>query len=323
MYDGVNKLLLGNDWFIENFFQLIFEPDIIAELNIDKMSQYPTESIGEQNQQRLNDVMWKIHFNDGDELYVLLMIETQSNVDRMMALRIARYVINWYTYLEAKGDTKKGLPPIVPVVFYNGTKPWKAATKLRELIALPEESRIGSVLMDAQFILVDGQHEVRTGKLPSDNVVTTLLRAVHSKDTKEFMENFDETTRFVIEAGQSEEFLDTIINFIRAHKRFDKSEWFKSVSNQELADMASIGIPEWEQEFIQKGIEQGIERGIEQGIDRGAESKSRDILRSLLAQRFGDLDTAVETKVERASGQQLDRWLDRVIIAPTLSEIFK
>ncbi len=87
--------------------------------------------------------------------------------------------------------------------------------------------------------------------------------------------------------------------------------------------MAKRGFPKWQEEFFQRGIEQGIEQGIQQGIEQGAERKSRDVLLHLLTKRFGSLDAAVETRVEKASGPQLDAWLDRAISAPSLTEVFE
>ncbi|MEX1058175.1 MAG: Rpn family recombination-promoting nuclease/putative transposase [Natronospirillum sp.] len=59
----------------------------------------------------------------GDQwLYVYLLLEFQSTVDPYMAVRIMTYLGLLYQYLVRQGElTPAGkLPPVLPVVLYNG-----------------------------------------------------------------------------------------------------------------------------------------------------------------------------------------------------------
>jgi len=65
-----------------------------------------------------------------------LLIEFQSTVDPWMAVRIMTYVGLLYQDLIRRGDVLKDrkLPPVLPIVLYNGDAKWTAATDIAALI---------------------------------------------------------------------------------------------------------------------------------------------------------------------------------------------
>jgi len=68
-------------------------------------------------------------------LCAYLLLEFQSSVDRLMAVRLLTYVGLLYQDLAAAGEIPHGgkLPPVLPIVLYNGQAPWTAATALAGL----------------------------------------------------------------------------------------------------------------------------------------------------------------------------------------------
>jgi len=70
-------------------------------------------------------------------LYVYILLEFQSTVDRFMVVRMLTYIGLLYQDLIKRGQVKEGdyLPPVLPLVLYNGRTPWKAALDLEKLVA--------------------------------------------------------------------------------------------------------------------------------------------------------------------------------------------
>ncbi len=340
MSDLDYKSLFANRWVIEEFICAFMDPDIISHLNLESLTQYPTESIGGRgpkhlSKQRLNDIMWKVNYHNDDELYLLFMIEAQNTVQRGMAVRIGEYIFNWYAHLHATQPADASLPMIIPTVFYNGEEPWHAATRIGDLIETPKGFKFKQPFVDAQYVLIDGKHHLTSGPLPADNVFVPLLRSVHATNYRDFEEQVQTTNKIARAAGQSDEYIETINTFIYALQNIRKSYWFESGEIQEVTDMVARGFPTWEQEFVQqgieqgikkgieRGIEQGIEQGIERGIEQGSNQTSRSILIRLLQQRFGDLGDDVEARVENADQLQLEQWLNRVVVVSNLYEVFE
>jgi len=81
------------------------------------------------------------------------------------------------------------------------------------------------------------------------------------------------------------------------------------------------------EEGRKQGIERGRELGIEQGIERGREQGHREgraeSLLRMLALRFGFVPAETERKVREAPVAQLDRWVERLLTAPTLDDALR
>ena len=82
------------------------------------------------------------------------------------------------------------------------------------------------------------------------------------------------------------------------------------------------GYDRWEQQMQQKWLAQGIEQGIERGIERGIEKGESLVLQRLLVRRFGQLPATVVGRISAASADELDVWIDRVLDARCLDEVF-
>ena len=76
---------------------------------------------------------------------------------------------------------------------------------------------------------------------------------------------------------------------------------------------------QWAQKYEQIGIERGIEKGIEQGIENGEAL----VLQRLLTKRFGTLPGELVVTISTAPAAQIDVWVDRVIDAASLEDVFR
>lgn len=88
--------------------------------------------------------------------YLYLLIEFQSMVDAWMAVRIMTYVGLLYQDLIRRGGILKGrkLPPVLPIVLYNGSSTWAAATDVADLIPRAP-GRVSNYLPRLKYLLID------------------------------------------------------------------------------------------------------------------------------------------------------------------------
>jgi hypothetical protein len=95
----------------------------------------------ETGDRRDGDMIWRIPRRDGGDTY-LLLLEFQSSSDRWMPLRVLAYAsLLWQHLVDGKRLLPNGrLPPIMPVVLFNGDRRWAAPLALCELIGLPSDS---------------------------------------------------------------------------------------------------------------------------------------------------------------------------------------
>ena len=107
----------------------------VASVDLGSLEAVKASFITDDFREREDDVIWRVRWADG-WLYVYILIEFQSRVDAFMGVRIANYVSLLYQDLlarQALTDDDR-LPPVLPIVLYNGESRWSAPTDLHTLI---------------------------------------------------------------------------------------------------------------------------------------------------------------------------------------------
>lgn len=74
---------------------------------------------------------------------------------------------------------------------------------------------------------------------------------------------------------------------------------------------------------IEKGFQEGLKVGAEQGLQQGLQQGLTAVVRRLLAQRFSILPAWAEQRLGSASREEVERWVDRVLDARSLEEVFE
>lgn len=114
-----------------------FSPPGVAEL-LDYATLRPETGtfITPAMKKREDDIVWSIELK-GQRIYLYLLLEFQSSIDRGMPVRMMQYVAALYDHLvRTKAiDLADGLSPALPIVIYNGDARWKHS--LEELVFRP------------------------------------------------------------------------------------------------------------------------------------------------------------------------------------------
>jgi predicted transposase/invertase (TIGR01784 family) len=91
---------------------------------------------------RQNDMVYTIR-RDNQEIFVYIILEHQSSVNHIMSFRILEYMVRlWRRYIDNNSDDSEKinfkLPPIYPIVFYDGEYNWTAASEFKDKISNSE-----------------------------------------------------------------------------------------------------------------------------------------------------------------------------------------
>jgi hypothetical protein len=122
-----------------------------------------------------------VRWSDG-WLYIYLLVEFQSTVYRYMAVRIATYESLLYDGLiRSRQLTPEGrLPPVVPIVLYNGRSPWTAPHDLAELI-VEAPGGLAAYRPRRPYLLIDEGHYGERRLARMQNLVAALFRLEQSR----------------------------------------------------------------------------------------------------------------------------------------------
>lgn len=140
------------------------------------MKSLPGSYISEDFQQREDDIVWKVKVG-GDWVYLYLLMELQSSVDKYMALRMMVYIGLLYQDLIKRGEVLEDgrLPPILPIVLYNGSQKWMAATNISELIPVVP-GLVSQFSPSLQYLLIDENNYTDSELASLHNLVAAVFR---------------------------------------------------------------------------------------------------------------------------------------------------
>ncbi|WP_193771433.1 Rpn family recombination-promoting nuclease/putative transposase, partial [Candidatus Magnetaquicoccus inordinatus] len=155
--DSLYHRLFSHPQMVADLLYGFLDPLLLAELDLGQMRRHNSKLTASTGLRRRSDVVWEIPTRHGREILVLLILEFQSDVDEWMALRVAVYVGLLYQQLvnERKLTIADGLPPVLPIVLFNGEPRWQAPTSLRELIRLPPGSSLWHFQPEMRYHVID------------------------------------------------------------------------------------------------------------------------------------------------------------------------
>ncbi len=145
--------------------------DWSGSLDFGTLEPVPASYVSRDLQQRHGDLVWRLRFSDERWLYLLLLLEFQSTVDRAMAVRMLAYTALLYQRLAADGALRDpgALPPVLPVVIYNGRGSWTASTDVNELVA-GGGGELSPYQPSQRYFLLD-ESRLADDELPAGNLV--------------------------------------------------------------------------------------------------------------------------------------------------------
>ncbi len=282
--------------------------------------------VSSKYESRESDVIWKLRRHDGGEpVYVYVLLEFQSRPDPSMPVRFMGYVSLFYQSLMAgqPAAANRKLPPVIPVLLYNGTEPWNVATDLGSLIGdLDPSAEIYRPQL--RYRLVDEAAYSREELATLSSPVADLFRIEKSRDWLEVRASVHRLRQSIPpgEAALRKAFETWLQKVILP--RFDVSleEVSAELTLEEMETMLAESIDRWNREIREEGRQEGRQEGLQEGLQTGnREGEARVVLR-LLRLKFGPLDPAIEERVRSADADRLLEWGDRVLTAESLQAVF-
>jgi hypothetical protein len=288
----------------------------VKELDFGTLEKVGGSYVSDDLREREDDIIWRVRFGQ-EWLYVYLLLEFQSTIDRYMAVRILTYVGLLYQDLIRTGQlTSKGeLPPILPVVLYNGSKRWQAPEDIEDLmVTVP--GGLERYRPHLRYLLLDEGRLSNATLAPLRNLAAALFRLENSRTPEEMRE----VIRALMEWLKAREQTALRRAFTVWVKRVLLPGRVPGVDFENLADLSEVEtmlaerVKEWTEEWKRQGLQQGLQEGLREG--------EAIFLLRLLERRFGPLTEATQLRVRSAEPERLLAWGERVLTAQTLDEVF-
>ena len=323
LHDSSFKLWFDHPRMVQDLLRGFLPADLAVVFDFDSLEQMSAQYVGDDLRQSRGDMLWRVRFHTEaahEWLYLLVLLEFQSTVDRHMAARVLAYTAQTYLKLIRDDDTLAPdgkLPPVLPIVLYNGRTRWWAPEEVGETIAA-----VGSGLAPFQprqrYLLID-EHAMRVEDLPSGNVVSAQIeleqgsvaamspvlrklgRLLAEPRYESLRRGFAEWTRRMVERSRTAAAPSGLAGALRALEE-----------TGDLGQMASLlaeRIDEYVEERIERGVREGIEKGVAQLAEQGAAQLIEQRARQLVEQRAEQL---AEQRAEQLAEQRAEQLAEQL-----------
>jgi len=321
-HDASYKHLFSSPKVVQHLVEGFIPDDWMKRLDFTTLEKVPASYVSDDLRERADDVLWRVKTGE-DWLYLYFLIEFQSSVDPWMAVRMLTYVGLLYQDLIKGGRVQgKKLPPVLPIVFYTGEERWSAPTDLAELLPEHPPGILGNYLPRLAYFLVDENAY-------SDEVLASLQNAVAATIRLKRQETAEDIARLGAAmrawfAGDPE--LQRILAlWIREYLLRDLKPELDVPESYDLGEVTmqfAERIKEQMKQREQSALQQGLQKGLQQGLQKGVLQGEALALQRMLTRRFGPLPGWVQQRLQHATPDELETWLDRVLDASCLEDVF-
>ncbi len=337
-YDRSHRLLFSHARTVRDLIRGFIREPWVAELDFSTLEKLPTDYISGQlageYEERASDVVWRVRWQ-GKDLYIVILLELQSTCEQDMALRMLVYCTLFYQRLLKEHPLGRGemLPPVLPIVFYNGIPQWWAPLDVAELIE-PVPASFAGYLPSMRYVLIDEKRwPLADLEALLDNVAAGIVRVEQDHGPEYLVGIVREFRQWLDQPGQS-------------HLRRDILAWLTKVVLRERMpglDMSEIGSlydfqtfleenmqtwPEkWEikgrEEGLRLGMQKGERLGMQKGVKLGRIEGEAAVLLSQVELKFGPPSETIEARIREAEAEELLLWARRLLSAETVEELFE
>jgi predicted transposase YdaD len=289
----------------------VLDPTVIGALDLTSIKRVPGTFVEPALRDQITDLLYTIPTHDDDPLLLYLLLEHQRRADRWMPWRMLRYQVNIWTEWRRKHPNRKRLPVIIPLVVYNGARPWTAPRDFTALLAFPAGQRAALLPLTPRFeCLIDDLGAVRDETIHQRTLgvasTLALLMLKHADDG--LLTVLYQVADLFAQAGTTPAGQDAAERIIRYALLVDRALRPEAIG----AALATRMGP--------KGEEMAMTVG-EQLIQQGRQEAQRGILHRLIQKRFGTPDAVIDARLRRLDDDAISTIIDRLFQATTLDEL--
>jgi len=314
-HDSGYKLLYSHVAMVRDLLRQVVPGAWIDQLDLGSLEKCSGSYVSDDLRDRSDDLIWRVRWGP-DWLYLYLLLEFQSTIDAWMAVRIQTYVGLLYQDLIRTGQLSVAgqLPPVLPLVLYNGIKPWDAARDLDTLIA-PGPAILRDYRPRQGYYLLDEIRIADAGGLPERNLSAALFRLEASRTPAEVLGILQALVVWLQAPEQTSlrRAFAVWISRVYLPRRLPGVAIDSMNDLHEVRTMLAERYETWTEQWKREGLEEGLEKGRQEG--------EAAMLQRLLTLKFGPPDAGVRQRIATADAATLLRWSERVLTAQRLGEV--
>ncbi|MEZ4435202.1 MAG: Rpn family recombination-promoting nuclease/putative transposase [bacterium] len=347
-HDAYFKLVFSRPEVAADALRRLLPGPLAAAIDWDRLELLPGEFVDEDLSGHRADLVFRVPLR-GQTAFVFVLYEHQSSVDPMMPFRVLVYMVGiWKTWRRDNPDARH-LPPIVPVVLYNGERPWSAPLDFHALFATDPALLDGlarhlpafEVLIDDLARTDDDTIERQTRRALATVALIMLRHGARDPDLVAVIERLSRHLSAVAAEPGGLEALRSTLYYALCNDALDPRLIARAIASNVDPEVRAVmvstaqqlydeghergreeGREEGREAGREEGREEGREAGREEGREEGRDQAEALMLHNGLRYRFGAVPDALRARIEAATHEERDRWFQRLFTAATLADVF-
>lgn len=252
---------------MQKLLESFVHESFIKDLDFSTLKRVDKSFINADFTEKESDLIFTIQFKD-KTIYIFLLLEFQSTVDKLMPIRFLRYIMELYESF--RNIPNEGMfPAVFPLLLYSGDAKWTAKEEINSLIekSIPEE-----YIPKFRYYPIFENQIPKKSLTKIKNAVSAIFYIENSSPRE--LENEIDILMNIIK-GENLPVIRELVNWFNNYlfhlnSNIDKeSISLKLETLTEVKAMFATKLKEHDEKILEQGIEQGIEKGIEQGIEQG------------------------------------------------------
>jgi predicted transposase/invertase (TIGR01784 family) len=265
-HDRRFKKVFDNPRFVEHLVKSFVDEDFVKDLDFSHIEDLNTTLIDGEYQERESDKIYRVKFK-GKDIYIYLLLEFQSTVDKDMASRFLRYILE---IIDKFKKDSKYYPAVFPILLYNGKKKWTANIKIQDMFGY-----FPTIEHTPRFqyypILIN---EIPRNKLLKIRNVVSAIFIIENTSAREYNNLMDDLVQILHTALPEE--MKTFAHWFNSilaedNVRIDHldSKLEGKTEPEETTLMFIDTLRQVRKEDFEAGVQTGITKGFTKGINKG------------------------------------------------------
>ncbi len=278
------------------FLRQHLSPEIQRSIDLDSLRLENVSYVDDNLRKHFSDLAFSFMLK-GEELpsaRVYLLFEHKSVSEPLVGMQILRYMaLQWKDLYDQQLIVGK-LPPILPIVIYQGQDNWKPRISFHDLVEMPSDS-FKAYIPDFAFVFFSVRG-LDAQKVQENVVLRFYMEMIKSLDSPQLKEMLPRLVQGFVQAFGSHTATEYVEIFF---KYLTKAS---GVLGQEDFQKALLYLPEGGERVMytlaDQWIEQGKDEGRTEGITLGEQRATREMLLEAISEKFGTISSNLVRRID-------------------------
>jgi len=316
-HDTGYKELFSYPEFVQQLIEGFAPPEIAGLMDFATLKQHSGHYITPMFEEKIEDVVWSVEVTwDGitQRVFLYLLLEFQSPVDRTMPIRLMHYVACFYSELLKQkvitpGD---GLPPVFPIVLYNGSRRWTAPLDIYAMVTPEPPAFLQVYQPHLRYYLIDEGRYTDAELGLRQTPLSGVFSVENAGESWEALQRAVDRIVAIIQADPDKERIDRIIT------RWLKRHLYRLGAGINLDQLDSLVE---DKDMLAENLENLVKKERLEGRQEGRQEEAQRLLRKQISLKFGDMPEWAQKRLDQATPDQLEDWSAAILVAESLESL--